>query len=66
MPFPCATLVVIVVVLGLSDWLPKLIGVGISDPIALRIIALTVFVSTYVWQVWYVRRWWRTEDSVFK
>lgn len=65
MPIVGSMLVALAVVLGLAEWLPRTISVGVTDPIALRVIALTVFVVTYVWQVWYLRRWWRSEDSGF-
>jgi hypothetical protein len=66
MPVVGSMLVVLVVVLALGDWLPNTISVGVTDPVTLRVIALAVFVVAYVWQVWLIRRWWRSEDSGFK
>jgi hypothetical protein len=66
MPVAGSMLVALVVVMGLAEWLPKTFSVGVTDPIELRAIALTVFVVAYVGQVWYLRRWWRSEHSGFR
>ena len=64
-PLLSGILVVLLVELALSDWLPRIFGIGVISPEHLRLIYAVVFVVTYVLHVWAIKRWFRAQDSKF-
>ncbi len=62
-PFAGSALLVMVVVLGLSQWLPWAFSIGVTDPVSLRFIAVIVFATAYLWQVRMLRRWFDSQHS---
>jgi len=63
LPLGPAFLVAGLVVLALADWLPRFLPIGVSDPIALRIVGTAVFIPMYVWQVLGWRKFFREQES---
>jgi len=54
---------VFLVVLALADWFPRFLSFGISDPIALRIVSISIFTALYLWQVLGWRKLIREQES---
>jgi peptidoglycan biosynthesis protein MviN/MurJ (putative lipid II flippase) len=65
MPAVVGVLVVLVVLLALSDWLPRTLGIGLTNLGHLGLAGILVFALTYALLMWAVKREFRTQDSDF-
>ncbi len=65
MPAASGLLVALLVVLALSDWLPRTLGIGLTNPDHLRLVSIVVFSLTYVLLMWAMKREFRAQDSEF-
>lgn len=64
-PLLSSILIGLIVILALSDWLPHILGIGVTNPEHLRLIGAVVFVVTYVLHVRALKREFRAHDSEF-